>query len=153
MSHREFVHASVGKGKGCGIFSLTSKHKNGSHVKIIKEKYQVLSIIDGRFQLILLYLSSNCPMAEFVKELQNIFQPGLIPIVAGDVNFDKNEKNSLSKFLESRNFEQLVTDPTHDGGRTIDHCYLPKILKDKFQLIHHSPHFSDHDALLINVEV
>ena len=49
--------------------------------------------------------------------------------------------------------ENLVTQPTHDKGRIIDHFYVPKDLKDKFKLTIHSPYYSDHDALCVKFEL
>ena len=147
---RVFHHASKGKGKGCGIFSV--KSKSGTPEKIVEDNFQILSIFDGPIQLILLYLSSDSSKAYVVEKLEMILQPDHFPIITGDFNFDKEEKNCLTKYLRSKEFEQLVTAPTHDDGRTIDHCYVPQDMKNKFQLVHHSPYFSDHDALCIKFE-
>ena len=141
---------SVGKWKGCAVSSLNSKPTT-CIAKITKELYQIISIIDESVQLIIVYSSKNCPLLHLVQDIKKIIEPNLIPVIAGDFNFDKGEKNALTKFLLiSNNFEQLVQLPTHDKGRTIDHCYVPKDKKEKFQLRHHSPYYSDHDALLIS---
>ena len=63
------------------------------------------------------------------------------------------EKNQLTKLLTTRGFEQLITQPTHDQGRTIDQCYVPIVFKDKVQLKIFSPYYTDHDAICINLEI
>ena len=156
ISGRSFDHASVGRGKGCAIFSDTSRsYSNG--VKVIKENFQMMSIVDANVQFILVYLSSNCDLLDVVQELQRMLRPDLVTIISGDFNFDKNEKNHLSHFLEAKQFQQLVQCPTHDPtvtttARTIDHCYVPRNIHDKFHITFHSPYFTDHDALCINFE-
>ena len=148
ISGKSFHHASFGKGKGCAVFSESSKQNN--NVEIATEKFQLLSFIDGEAQMIVLYLSSNCNLKEVVKTIQEILLPDKVTIIAGDFNFDKDEKNSLTKFLHSKELEHLVNNPTHDGGRTIDNCYVPKNIKHRFQLTTHSPYWTDHDSLCIN---
>ena len=157
MDGRNFDHASLGKGKGCGIFSINSKQNLGN-LKVVKEKYQMLSIIDGSLQLIMVYLSSNCSKDEVVKDLKAILRQDLNSIIVGDVNFDKGEKNELTKYLASKQFQQLVDTPTHDStattsARTIDHCYVSKDIVDKIELRLHSPYYSDHDALCISLNL
>ena len=77
----------------------------------------------------------------------------MVQIITGDFNFDASEENNLTRQLRTLDFEQVIIGPTHDDGRTIDHCYVQKGLKDKFELTIHSPYYSDHDALLINFEI
>ena len=74
-------------------------------------------------------------------------------IICGDFSYDKDEVNSLSKFLKSQDFNQLVTQPTHDGGRTLDQCYASSNVSDKIELDFHSPYYSDHDALCISLKL
>ena len=148
---RTFEHASLGTGKGCAIASLSSKQTN-CDTKVIKEHYQIMSITDGSIQLILVYSSQNCPIIHLVQDLRRMIRSDMIPVVAGDFNFHKTEPNALTKFFSINNFEQLVQEPTHDDGNTLDHCYVPKDKKEHFQVKLHSPYYSDHDALLISFQ-
>ena len=75
-----------------------------------------------------------------------------VTIVAGDFNFDKTETNELTKLLNAKGLHQLVAQSTHDKGRAIDPCYVPKDLLYQFQLTYHSPYYTDHDALCINYQ-
>ena len=153
---RSFSHASVRKGQGCAIFSKTSKHEGKESCvdeKIINENFTIMSMTDGPFQLILIYLSKNCEMDNVANNLKKLIKSTKIPIIAGDVNFDKTEENILTRFLTVEGFEQLITSPTHDEGRTIDHCYVPAERKKEFKITLHSLYFSDHDAICINLSL
>ena len=122
-------------------------------IKVIKEHYQIMSFTDDSIQLVLVYSSQNCPIIHLVQDLRRIIRSDLIPVITGDFNFHKTERNALTKFLSSNNFEQLVQQPTHDEkGNTLDHCYVPKDKKEQFQVKLHSPYYSDHDALLISFQ-
>ena len=152
MTGKSFEHASFDKGKGCGIFTPLSKDSK-TFAKVMKSKFQLLSMIDGCVQLVLAYISSHCPLSEVVMELQKIINPEKKIIITGDFNFDKTEKNALTKFLDTKGLVQLVTNPTHDRGRCIDHCYVPMDMKNKVVVEQHSRYYSDHDALCINLNL
>ena len=152
MEERSLHHSSIGKGKGCAIYSSTSKNVE-CQAKIAKQRYQILSIFDGNVQFILLYCSSDCNFLEVVQDLGEIINQGKINIISGDFNYDKDDTNALTIYLGERNFEQIVKICTHDKGRTIDLCYVPGNIKDKFQLNQHSPFYSDHDALCISLDL
>ena len=150
MSERSFQHALYGKGKGCGIYSTSSKIINRIE-KHIEEKYQLLSIVDVdlNVQLVLVYCSSDCPFPELV--VKELLLPEVYNIITGDFNFDRSEVNDLTRYVTESKLVQLVNSPTHNGGRTIDHCYVPEDIKDKVKLKQYSPYYSDHDALCINL--
>ena len=152
LTGRSFDHASLGKGKGCAIFSTTSRNSNFSG-KIITEKYQLLSIIDKEVQLVLVYISKNCPFDELKLDLVKLLKSEKKQVITGDFNFDKDEKNALTKYLGEKDFVQLVHTATHDDGRVIDHCYVPRDIKEKVIIKQHSPYYSDHDALCINLNL
>ena len=121
--------------------------------KVRKENFQLLSMTDENVQLILVYISSKCPLADVVSEMQEILRPDKKVIVTGDFNFDKSVENDLTKYLTSKRMVQLVTNPTHDKGNCIDHCYVPEELKENVVLKQYSPYYSDHDALCISLKL
>ena len=99
IPERTFDHVSIGKGKGCGIFSMASRHFSQSKQKIANEKYQLMSFVDKTnpsypYQLVLVYASSGCPFPKLVVDLKKILHPKMTTIVTGDFNFDKKEVNS-----------------------------------------------------------
>ena len=116
---RDFDHASIGKGKGVAIFSKISEDPDSTTnviEKILDIKYQILVLIDGPIQFILVYLSKNCPMLKVAESLQNVLRPDLITILAGDFNFDTSEENELTRFFKMKHYSQLLAEPTHDKG-------------------------------------
>ena len=70
-------------------------------------------------------------------------------VIVGDLNFPGDEVNNFTYVLSRRGFKQIVKEPTHLGGRCIDHCYV----KDphNVQLLQHSVYYSDHTALCITL--
>ena len=131
LQGRTFDHASIGRGKGVGIFSsyLT---KNCTTARVVENSYQIMSIIDKNLvQFILCYLSSRCQLTEVAQQLEMIIKPDMMTIISGDFNFEKDDTNPLTKSLRSKGFCQLVNQPTHDKGGTLDHCYASKDISDK----------------------
>jgi hypothetical protein len=150
MAGRSFEHASSGKGKGCATFSSTSRKSIHSGA-VVKEKYQMLSIIDQDIQLVIVYISKNCSFDELVVDLGEMLKSEKKHVVTGDFNFDMEDKNALTKYFENLEFVQLVNSGTQDGGRVIDHCYVPIDIADNIIVKQYSPYYSDHDALCINL--
>jgi hypothetical protein len=74
-------------------------------------------------------------------------------VLTGDFNFEKEDKNALTKYFETLEFVQLVNTATHDGGRVIDLCYVPIDIADNVIVKQYSPYYSDHDALCINLNL
>ena len=150
---RDFDHASIGKGKGCAILSEILDEPNLTSAvtdKVINDKYQMIVVLDGCIQLVIVYLSNNCSLNEVSKTLDTFLRRDLTTILAGDFNFDAKEENALTKFLMRNQFVQLITEPNHVKGRIIDHCYVPLGMKDKIQLTTHSPYYTNHDAFCIS---
>ena len=156
LNFRTFDHASYGRGKGCGIFSLSTRRIAPTRHKISKEKYQLMSIVDTTikdhpYQLVLVYASKGCAYQELVVDLNKLLLSNITIIVTGDFNFHSKEKNALTCFLVAKKMlRQLVNWPTHDEGRTIDHCYVSK--NARVQITRYSPYYSDHDGLCIEFE-
>ena len=156
MHCRTFSHASYGEKKGCAIFSKISQQISKTQHNIVKDKYQIMSILDETvkgypYQLVLVYASSGCPLPELVTDLARLLKQKWTTIITGDFNFDRKEENALTRFLSYQDYQQVVTWPTHDGaGNTLDHCYISKYTR--VQLTRSSPHFSDHDSLIIQFE-
>ena len=154
MHCRTFSHASYGEKKGCAIFSKISQQISKTQHNIVKEKYQIMSILDETvkgypYQLVLVYASHNCQFTEVVEDLKELLDPNITTIIAGDFNFDK-EVNALTRFLGQKKFTQIVNWPTHKQGRKLDHCYISS--NTRVQVLRHSPYYSDHDALCIEFE-
>ena len=79
-----------------------------------------------------------------------LWQPDLLPVILGDFNYDPSERSKLSDYIKSKGLVQIVKEPTHKEGRTLDQCFVPKSLKDCMTLKMFSPYYSDHSGLLMN---
>ena len=106
---RNFREASNGRGKGCGIFSLSSR-KMSHETIVVKEKYQVITFVDETvpkftYQLVLVYLSTGCPLSQVVDDLSHMLIPNIRTVITGDFNFNKTEQNSLTEFLKNKSFQ------------------------------------------------
>ena len=115
MPGKSFHHASKAKGKGCGIFSDDSK-QCVINEKIVEDKFTAMSIIEDSVQLILLYISSHCPLDDVRQALLQMLRPDMVQIITGDFNFDASEENNLTRQLRTLDFEQVVIGPIHDDG-------------------------------------
>ena len=117
---------------GIGVNRLSRKEKKLSDsFKFENEKYQILSCVDETnpyhsYQLVTCYFSQGCPLIEAADCLSKVLMyPTMTTIIIGDFNFDtSNESNPISKLLKSKNLQQIVKWPTHDAGRTLDHCWV-----------------------------
>ena len=137
------------------MFSLASRKLSNSKQSVVREKYQIMSIVDitvqnHPYQLILVYASSGCPYQMLVDDLKKLLLLDITSIITGDFNFHHTEKNTFTQFLEARGLTQVVTWPTHKEGHTIDHCYVTK--NARVHITRYSPYYSDHDALCTSFE-
>ncbi len=74
--------------------------------------------------------------------------------IIGDVNLDYNEKQNhqFIKYLEERNFKQIIKKPTHEKGGLIDHIYINKSLQEKKSFSsQRSVYYSDHDCITLHI--
>ena len=57
----------------------------------------------------------------------------------------------MRKIVDKYKFEQLMMDPTHDKGNTIDHVYVSSALLGRVMIEKTSIYYSDHDLLTIKI--
>ena len=101
------------------------------------------------------FRSQNASSVAFLMDFDDIFDPMQETLVVGDFNLcSKSDRDhSILRHMRNLGFKQLVTDPTHIEGRTIDLVlvYSPSVqsqelnLKVKLQ----SPYFTDHDIVYV----
>ena len=46
---------------------------------------------------------------------------------------------------------QIVNEPTHACGNTIDHCYISEIIQNDIKIKVIPRYYSDHSALCLNI--
>ena len=148
---KRFHHASMGNGNGVCMFVPEDQPYKliGSYTN---EKFQILSIIVyDNLQLFVVYLSTReCPYGNVVSEISKMIQRNSKPIIIGDFNFHTNKTNALTTYFEQIGLKQIVHEPTHTKGNTIDHCYLPENLVKGTEIKIQFTYYSDHASFAIN---
>ena len=106
--------------------------------------------IDEYIQLSVIYISTDAKLINVVQKLQETLAEELQQIIIGDFNFSPEEDNHLTKYFKSKGFIQMIDQPTHSGGRTIDHCYVSnRGLVQQIKII--SPYYTDHSAFCMKL--
>ena len=87
-------------------------------------------------------------------KLKQIINPKKLTIITGDFNLCVREEktNKVTVFLEKMGFSQLVDKATHIQGRIIDHIYINST-EAVLDIERYSPYYSDHDALLVSLDI
>ena len=137
---------NVGRGKGI----VTFHSENFSHIKDIKtDKFQISKIESHEYSVINVYRSGNAGKT-FLDNLISLIDFDRNVIICGDFNFCSNKENHHQISLELKNmgFIQMVNEPTHREGQSLDHLYV--FLKNKSLQIEckvKGVYYSDHDQL------
>ena len=118
---------------------------------------QITKISSSNIDVINVYRSKECDMEEFEQMIFQIIDGNdkfKKVLICGDVNIHYIEGAAncfVRKIMDEYKFEQLVTDPTHDGGNTIDHVYVSPALQGRVVVEKSCVYYSDHDLLTIKI--
>ena len=143
-------HSSFGRGKGCCILAMEEFARSAS---VCHEHHQITTLNLEEFQLTVVYLSKDADMDNVVVDIENLLDLSKSQMIVGDFNFVPQEKNVMTRFLETADLIQMISEPTHDMGKTLDHLYISSILKEKISCNVAFKYFSDHAALEIQLSV
>ena len=143
---------SVGHGKG-----IVTYYRSGFNLSkdVNCKQYQMSKITSGQYTVINIYRSSNASSDRFINDLQSLLDMSHKTFIVGDFNicFLSEFDHPVIKFIISKGFKQLVSNPTQMEGRLIDHVYYchanQDMYKERFSVGQTSPYFSDHDILLV----
>ena len=147
----ETSHISKGNGKGITTysrhFSRDSYMDSDNTMQIQKKTFVRLDVIN-------VYRSQNGNHHELIEKLDKMIDKKRFCIITGDFNLcGLNERRNLvTSFLERQGFSQLVKDATHIQGRVIDHVYVNDAAC-VLEIERFSPYYSDHDGLLISLDI
>ena len=125
---------------------LVCQHNNKS------SSVKVVSIFAMNLQLTVIYISSDANKGDVTKELRKIVDVNFPQLILGDFNFHHEDNNCLTNFLRGLELSQIVTEPTHIAGRTLDQVYVSKEIHEKVSLDVQFKYYSDHSALQIKFE-
>ena len=148
---------SNGHGKGIATYfkKETFRKENIKMVKDIKQNDMQLSMFTSSFiDIVAIYRSQSGDLKELQENIDNMIIGEKPELLLGDFNFcyQNSSSNQISRYLLQNNFEQLVQEPTHLGGNTIDHVHIRDIEGVNIYSIElHSKYYTDHKALAITI--
>ena len=143
-------HASFGRGKGL------STHVRNSHqsdpITWTSEFLSVAKVCQFEIDMIFVYVSAGCNKEKLLTMLLKFIEESRPTVILGDFNENFSESSTICKTLKSMDFRQLIEDPTHDKGNTIDHVYVnEKFTMKDFFFEKNAAYYSDHDIISIYV--
>ena len=147
------IFNSDGNGKGVATLSkdliCDEKRVKEHGLYIISVEFKTIRIINVYRSI----MGSDILLLEFIRDTLRSEERSII--VTGDLNicFNKAPKQRFFKGMKELGFQQLVTEPTHVKGGTIDHIYwLDRRCEwEDPNIERYSPYYSDHDALLVTL--
>ena len=116
---------------------------------------QITKISSSEIDVINVYRSNDCDLKEFepmIFKMMDVNDHSKKVLICGDFNICYTEGTSnrfVKKIVSECNFKQLVMNPTHDKGNTIDHVYVSPALHGRVEVEKTCLYFSDHDLLTI----
>ena len=149
--------ASIGKGKGVAGYSkldLVAQPKTVS-----TETYSAILLKTKEFQIVFLYLSSNCKKDSLFTILDSWIEKEIPTAIMGDMNakflVGEKLKKASTRFVNMmtvRGFHQLIKEPTHLEGNIIDHIYVNNAMQCQTIAIQIDPvYYSDHDIISLYI--
>ena len=117
----------------------------------------ITKISSSKIDVINVYRSNDCDWKEFEQMIFKMIDRednSKKVLICGDLNIHYTEGTSnrfVRKIVDEYKFEQLIMDPTHDKGNTIDHVYVSPALQGRVVIEKTCLYFSDHDLLTIRV--
>ena len=143
---------NIGRGKGIAAFN---KQKHPVTCKnFYTDNFSAIFMRLEALDMIFLYLSQNFKWDELEKLLEEWIQDDRKVAVMGDVNIDYLEKvhHKFVKYMNQKNFLQLVEKPTHKYGGLIDQIYVNQSLMEDMPFYsQNSVMHSDHDKIVLHI--
>ena len=155
---RCFFPASLGDGKG--VCCITDEKQNTLfRTKLVRDKFQLIKVtMREKFQIFTVYVSPNSNhqvYQEISDVIDELIEPGLIPLVIGDFNFDAtDDENPLSSYLQNViGMKQIVKEPTFAlGQNTIDHIYVHPNLEKRICVSYRFNYYTDHCSFNLSIK-
>ena len=133
-------HREEKRGGGTAIIykkTLDAKPGEASTSKYLSFKFSNFILTSAKSKIVLVCIyrkqetSCNIFCEELEKFLEGIFHKGDIVILVGDFNVwvdieDDRDAKKLLTLMNAYGFTQLVREPTHRSGHTLDHIYVNK---------------------------
>jgi ATP-dependent DNA helicase PIF1 len=151
------------------LFAGWTGHKDGVGIylkKTLKEERPPTHITNAAFQMLCLHFTDFEVLAAyrspsyntrsekeaFVEALKEQLDGQKTTFILGDMNEEPTDDSIIYSALSNVGFQQVVKQPTHMGGRILDHIYIPQQTQSIVsEAIVYPCHFSDHDIVSISV--
>ena len=147
------TQANTLNANGKGIASFIKNKYEASWKQVANERFSAILTQTEFVDVISLYLSKDFNWNEFHQTLEEWIVEDRDTVVIGDTNINFLKKShDLLKFLEKKNFTQLVDRPTHICGGLLDQIYVNRSLMDKNPYhSQRSVYYSDHDEIVLHI--
>ena len=154
MQNLRLIVNSKGRGRGVATYFDETFDVTDS---VTSPRCQITKIASNKIDVINVYRSNDCDWKEFEQMIFKMIDRednSKKVLICGDLNIHYTEGTSnrfVRKIVDEYKFEQLIMDPTHDKGNTIDHVYVSPALQGRVVIEKTCLYFSDHDLLTIRV--
>ena len=98
--------------------------ENFTFIKDIKmDSFQISKIESSEYSILNVYRSNDASM-QFLHDLVSLIDLNKNTIICGDLNFCSIRENDhkIGSYLKSLGFIQMVNEPTHREGQSLDIC-------------------------------
>ena len=111
------------------------------------ENMQLSKFSSPVLDIIVLYRSQRGSYSDLQKYIEMMDSQARPLLVIGDFNFCylTTETNQAKKFFSSKQFTQIIKEPTHIEGHLLDHAYVRDVDENlKWTAKVHSKYYTDH---------
>ena len=113
------------------------------------------TVTNKQTSFLLLYRKNNSNLQHYTENLNYMLNTYVIDIVLGDFKinyFHENDVRLLKETMNSNDYVQIVQSATFvSAGTLLDHVYVKEFLYNKVEHEIVSVYYSDHEAIMINV--
>ena len=153
ISNYELVLNSQSRGKGIATYFKKDIFQHDSDIK--DENMQLSKFSSPALDIIVLYRSQRGSYSDLQKYIEMMDSQARPLLVIGDFNFCylATETNQTKKFFSSKQFTQIIKEPTHIEGHLLDHAYVRDVDENlEWTAKVHSKYYTDHKGLAIIVK-
>ena len=153
FSDHGFKDCLINVGHGKGLAAFIKQEYKAACEKSSRENFCAILMKTEMLDVIFLYLSKKFEWDELWKTLEEWIEDNRRVAVIGDTNMDYlGNHPKFIRYMEQKNFVQLVEKPTHRCGGLIDHIYVNQLLmEDKPFHSQSSVMYSDHDKVVLHI--
>ena len=143
------------KGRGKGIATYLQREIFTHTEDIKEEKMQLSKFTSSTLEIISIYRSSDGNLTMFNQNLSSLISKNKPTLLLGDFNFCHldSSSNCTKRFLEEKNFHQLIKEPTHIDGNLLDQAHLKDPTGEIICTVElQAKYFTDHKGLAIMIK-